>query len=61
MSEVSDSELYMQAIQKGAIYLLLIRSSVLKLLMTWFQTKTNLAILFFWPSDPCKAKYTTFL
>lgn len=32
--------------------LLLIRSSVLKLLMTWFQTKTNLAILFFWPSDP---------
>lgn len=55
------SEIYMQTVQKGAIYLLLIRSSVLKLLMTWFQTKTNLAILFFWPSDPCEKDWMTSL
>lgn len=61
MSYLCMSELYMHTIQKRAIYLLLIRSSVLKLLMTWFHTNTNLAILFFWPSDPCEKKVDDFL
>lgn len=52
-------EVYIQTRQWREIYLLLIRSSVLKLLMTWFHTNTNLAILFFWPSDPWKGKKGT--